>query len=468
MATTLILLSIPPGTLVGIDLLSFTSSPRFNGVSGLPPGWHFLFTSPTTSLSTRHGTWFDTTALISDTHGGASAPVNLVFKWSTEKEELVPVTNRADLAKLGDVLGRYDGRGRKLREGLFPYRQTATGTTTTTLSGRSPGLSSQHSDEDVGGGVNADIGDVVEESTDWSLLTAHFSHALLSHFANPPSVSSVGSPFASKPMAVSHSSQQPLYAPELVTYTLTTTSCAPQDLDEIPGLSTEDMRSGLFDGEERELGFLDIDLRRTWREGAVGRERTEGARDRSWALEDVVARNGSGSGNEEDWGARVLGATGLCFLMVLTLSNYSCLEEWKRILTVVLTCRRIIREREQFFISFLRLLRLQLSHCDDVEGGLFDIHAEGSGSEGNLLRKLLKSFKAALAEVYTETEGDRVKEAMEEVEEWVRREWKWELGDSWLRRGIVELEDGEQVEVEMAEMEGEDERGEYAPVIVEL
>jgi len=33
---------------------------------------------------------------------------------------------------------------------------------------------------------------------------------------------------------------------------------------------------------------------------------------------------------------------------------------------------------------------------------------------------------------------------------------------------MLELEDGEQVEMEMEEMEGEDETGDYAPVVVEL
>ena len=292
-------------------------------------------------------------------------------------------------------------------------------------------------------------------------------------------------------------------------YTLTTASCAPEDRDDIPGLSTQDMRDGLFGYEEKDLGFLGIDLKRTWRDGAVGRERTEGARDRSWALGDVVGRNreqpytsdanaeekergtsmsreGEDGEGEKQWGSQVLGEMEVCFLMVLTLSNYSCLEEWKRILTLVLTSRSLLTCQPAFFASFLSLLLLQLQHCDDVEGGLFETHS--SSGDGNFLLELLKGFTRGLEEITSATtpklrdadeeahEGveqdtsvlDEVQENMDSLTTWLRARWNWELSDSYVRRGMVELEDGERVELETSELEGEDERGEYAPVVVEL
>ena len=62
-----------------------------------------------------------------------------------------------------------------------------------------------------------------------------------------------------------------------------------RDRDHIPGLTPEE--TGL---EEPELGGLGIDLKRTWREGAMGRERTEGAMDAGWALGDVGERDRRG------------------------------------------------------------------------------------------------------------------------------------------------------------------------------
>lgn len=226
-------------------------------------------------------------------------------------------------------------------------------------------------------------------------------------------------------------------------------------------------------GEEKELGMLEIDLKRTWREGAVGRERTEQARDRSWCLGDIVAQNveymgGDGNlGEEQRWASVILGQMEICFLMVLTLANYSCLEEWKRILALVLTCEKAVWERPRFFAGFFRLLKRQLERGDDVEGGLFDMSDDGGG----FLKGLLKGFKRTL-EQRKGAEGARgdgdVKEEFEEVEKWAREQYGWQLGDEFVRRGMLELEDGEMVEMETEEMEGEDESGEYAPVIVEM
>lgn len=266
---------------------------------------------------------------------------------------------------------------------------------------------------------------------------------------------------------------------------ITSASCAEQDRDEIPGLSAAEAI-----GDEKTMGALGIDLKRTWRPGAVGRERTEGAIDRGWALEDVVRRWGEG-GEEEEWGMGVMGQMEGCFLMVLTLGNFSCLEEWKRVLGLVLTCKTLIKKREEWFSGFLHQLRRQLAHGDDVEGGLFDMSDEGAG----YLRELLKGFKRNLDEVFDDDDddaaaataaatgdthhknnrqerqevgGQSINHAFKNLERFLHAEYGWDLSDDFLRRGLLELEDGEQVEVEMDELLGEDERGEYAPVVVDL
>lgn len=241
---------------------------------------------------------------------------------------------------------------------------------------------------------------------------------------------------------------------------ITSASCAEEDRDEIPGLTAEDVGE-----EEGELGVLGINLKRTWREGAIGRERTEAALDSSWALSDIVERwQLRDQQEEEEWGDVVLGQMEACFLMVLTLANYSCMEEWKRCVGLVLTCKRAVRERQEWFATFLVLLRRQMERCEDVEGGLFDLSDDG----GAYLKGLLKRFQMTLGQVFGESEGEDVREAMEALEAFLKREYGWHLGDEYVRRGILELEDGEQIEMEMKEMEGEDERGEYAPVVVDL
>ena len=161
----------------------------------------------------------------------------------------------------------------------------------------------------------------------------------------------------------------------------------------------------------------------------------------------------------------ILGEMELCFLMVVTIANWSCLEEWKRCLGLVLGCKSAVRDYETFFAAVLALLKRQLERGEDVEGGLFDMGDEGAG----WLKGLMKSFKKTLGEVFDEGQEAEVKEQMEELERWLRGEYGWELDGDFVRRGMLELEDGEVVEMDVGELEdGEDESGEYAPIVVEL
>ena len=377
----ILLLSLPPSILCGINLLSFTTSPNFQGIKDLPPGFHFIFTSETSSLSIRNGFWFYIRA------SSASDPSPLVVRrWDPQTGSLNPVSHPESLRpKLAELWER----------NLSPYRQSAA--------------------------QEAEAG-----SRDWEGLTARVTPEILSGFTKS----------------------------EL--WGITSASCAEEDRDDIPGLSAEE--TGL---EERDLGVLGINLKRTWREGAVGRERTDAAIDRSWALEDVVGR---WQREGEKWGDVVLGQMEVCFVMVLTVANYSCLEEWKRCLGLVLTCKKAVREHEAFFATFLVLLRRQMQRCEDVDGGLFDMSDQG----GALLRGWLKGFKRTMGQVFAEQEGEDVKAEMEELETTLKDAYNWELSDDFVRRGMLDLEDGETIEVEVAGMDGEDESGEYAPVIVDL
>ena len=237
-------------------------------------------------------------------------------------------------------------------------------------------------------------------------------------------------------------------------WALTSASCSEQDHDHIPGLNMDE--TGL---EEHELGVLGIDLKRTWREGAVGRERTEAATDCSWALGDVVGRL---QGKAGEWGDSILGQMEACFVTVLTLANYSCLEEWKRCLGLVLTCKRAISEHERFFIAFLVLLRRQVERCEDVEGGLFDMSDEGGG----LLRRYLKDFKRTIQQTLSGAEGQDLREEMDGLQNTLKKMYGWELSGAFVKRGMLELEDGETVEMELDVDDG-GEDGEYVPVIVD-
>lgn len=389
----ILLLGLPPNALAGIDLLSFTTSPRFRGVKNVPPGLHFIFAASSSALSVRNGAWFYVTP-------GVGSPQVFVKKWDDSTEDLVAETSQAE------VLRHKGNLGSIWKDGLTPYRQTV-----------------QEGDSGAEEGWS-------EESTDWSRLTSQVTPTILSRICglNPDH------------------------------WSLTSTSSAAQDLEQIPGL---ELNTSVLQSE-KELQFLPIDLKRTWREGATGRERTEAAQDRSWFLGDLIeshcqAKDKRARENE------ILGELQFAFLMVLTLNNNSCLEQWKRLLQLIFTCRQAIKERSHLFVELLRTLRIQLAHCADVEGELFDLRENGGG----FLKPLFTRFRNNLDDFDGKWKADLVDE-LEDLQNFLKKEFGWELDGSYVKRGMLELEDGEQVEMDVNDADEDDERGEYAPTVVDL
>jgi A1 cistron-splicing factor AAR2 len=442
---TILLPHLPPKTLVGIDLVTFTSTPNFHGIRDLPNGWHFLYTGTTESLSLRSGGWFyvGDISTFDGSHNGAIVPAStrslgpdiFVWKWNSETETLEPLRASSDADRQEAMRHKANLGAVWQRGGLFRYRSR--------VSSSRP----SQSQTEQQGPVQEDIDEDEEEEgrKDWTDLTNSISPRLLSRIIGDPELDVDGRP----------------------RWMVTSGSTAERDSDKIPGLpdsKSEDLAQ-VTGEQESEFSFLPIDLKRTWREGAIGRERSEAAQDRSWALGDLIQRYSNGGDLEGKTGeAQILGELQFTFLMVLTLMNYSCLQQWKRLLELVLTCQNAVKDREPFMASVLRLLLRQLKRCDDVEGGLFDIDgAEG----GEFLRKLLMKFRRTLYEVI-DNPGPTLKAEFDKLATWVKDEYDWELDrEAFVRRGMVQLEDGEEVELEM-EDDGDDETGEYAPLVIDL
>lgn len=383
--------------------------------------------------------------IVRSTRGlGDSASVEIrIWKWNQDTETLVPLrgdndNNRLEIMRLKANLG-----GLRRMGALFSYRT------------RNSGGTHQDSHED---GEEESPGSIVYD--DWTKLTNRLTPQILSRILGSPFMNDDGRP----------------------SWSINSASSAARDADNIPGISTEtvlevtkNFGNGNDVGEkEKDLQFLPVDLKWTWRKGAIGRERTEAAQDRSWALGNLIEKyNNSNNDNENrqasdeqrEGEGQILGELQFCFLMILTLMNYSCLEQWKRLLTLILTCRTAIRERESFFKDVLQLLRLQLQHCEDVVGGLFDMDGD---YDGNFLRKLLTGFRQSVYQL-EDFRGTLVRSEIDALEQWVRAEYGWELRkDMIMRRGMLQLEDGEQIEMEMTGVDEDDETGEYAPVVVNM
>ncbi|KAI5855435.1 A1 cistron-splicing factor [Tricharina praecox] len=209
------------------------------------------------------------------------------------------------------------------------------------------------------------------------------------------------------------------------------------------------------DSEVR-IAFTAINLKTTWPAGAVGRERTEKARDRSWALSEVLGRQ-----------QELLGEWEVTFVVCLFLGNFAAGEQWQKVVRLVLTCREaVFGGSEGWFVEFLQGLRRMLEVLKGAgDGGGFlgdEVMAE--------VLKLLRGFGKVLREEEEEDDkrGRKVREEFLKLAGWASRKMDWVLDTrEVLRKGMVQTEEGDMVEIQDEGLEEEEETGEYAPAVVE-
>jgi len=212
-----------------------------------------------------------------------------------------------------------------------------------------------------------------------------------------------------------------------------------------------------------------VNLKVTWPAGTIGRERTEMANDRSWALNNLLHELASESQEEAE--RELLGELQLSFIMSITLGSYSAMEQYRRLLGLCLTSRTcVFDERRRLFEGLLETLLAQL---DYVDGDFWAGFVDGGDGDDNWLAKLLRRFGSGIKEVVSEQQQvdpdkDSIVRLFRDIKSVTRRKFDWVLDrKDVVGRGLVQTEDGDMVELELAGLDEEDETGEYAPVIVE-
>lgn len=210
------------------------------------------------------------------------------------------------------------------------------------------------------------------------------------------------------------------------------------------------------------LAFTFSQADRTYAANSTGAARSEQARDATAYMIGVID-GGETRLTDDD----VVGELQLAFLVGMHLGNEGCvLQWWHVVLRVFLRAHSLAGTKPFLAAKFLRALAAQLKYDDTrLEGSVFEF---GSGLEKDL-RISLTVYKRRLDELLRDDPSASqldVGVAFSELEAVVVAGFGWDLGADYVRKGRVMLEDGEEVEVEMDELEAEDERGEFAATVV--
>jgi A1 cistron-splicing factor AAR2 len=224
------------------------------------------------------------------------------------------------------------------------------------------------------------------------------------------------------------------------------------------------MANPLF--QTRELNFTFGQATKTYSVQNTGADRTLEATDATPFVESLI--KDPGNNLTED---AMVGEFQFAYVVGMHLGNDSCLQQWWHVLLkIILRAYLLPARRPVLAAKFLRTLAAQLSHSSNwLESSILDY----GDSQAKELRLALTIYKRRLDELLAGL-GDNATPDQNAVGiafasvEVIATELGWDIEGNYLRRGKVMMEDGEEVEVEMAELQAEDERGEWAPEVVDL
>lgn len=217
----------------------------------------------------------------------------------------------------------------------------------------------------------------------------------------------------------------------------------------------------------RELEFTFSQHAKTYNTTNDGRDRTLEATDATPYVNALMAAE-DGAANED----QMIGELQFAFIVGVNLGNEACIQQWwHMVLNIILKAYLLPSLRPELTAALLKSLAVQLTYSADwVETSVLNDDA----SRARELRLSLTIYKRRLDELFASlgpqaTPAQQlVQSAFAAVEQTVSATLDWDISGDYLRKGRVALEDGEEVELEMDDLEAEDERGEFAPEVVEL
>ncbi|KAI3343971.1 A1 cistron-splicing factor [Ustulina deusta] len=400
-----ILHDLPANFTVGCDATSFNSAQPFPGFRDIPAGVHLIWVAPSESTSSRSG-YFICTAERHETQPGHV----YVKQWDAYNEVLRDPANQTEEPF-------QNKRPEQIFAHLSPYHLRAA----TTAS--SQNLASSRGDDNPPG--------LLGDQNIWYQLTFAIRPDLLNRVIG----------------LAQH------------TWHVTTT-------DGVAGDTGSAEEAQLYASGTSHLCFTFPMNARLINPEATGAERTCQALDPTgWIIDKLESPNDSHQ--PED----LTGEFQFAFLVGMHLGNFSCLEQWFFLATrLIFRSYSLTVDRPQQARNLIQTFHAQLLYNERyLQGDALELMPE----HARKLKLALTIYKTRLGEKL-QALGDlctpdqhAVGMAFSSLESWL---WRlgWDLKAEYLRSGNVMLEDGEMVHAELSDFEDEDERGEFAPTVVEI
>ncbi|KHO01172.1 AAR2 domain containing protein [Metarhizium album ARSEF 1941] len=218
--------------------------------------------------------------------------------------------------------------------------------------------------------------------------------------------------------------------------------------------------------QRRELNFTFETTTRLFSIESLGAERTQEAMDPSVYLMSQIEDPDKNLAYED-----LVGEFQFSFIVGVHLGNDASLEQWWfMLLKLLVKSHLLLQEQPLLVASMWRTVAAQITYSSQwMESSVLD----NTESRCRELRIGLIVYKRRMEEFLSDDENVvtsdhlSVSTAFSRLEA-VLTDLGWDLSGDYLRKGVVMMEDGEQVELELTDLEAEDERGEWAPELVEL
>jgi len=211
----------------------------------------------------------------------------------------------------------------------------------------------------------------------------------------------------------------------------------------------------------RDLNFIFSQTAKTYSAAGVGSLRTQEATDASHHIVSTLTDPEKALG-EDDF----IGEFQFAYIVGTHLGNDACLQQWwYMLLKLILRSYSLITDRPTLVEVLLLSSAAQINHSlKHLETSVFDY----SERQSRDLRLALTIYKRRLQEDGLGTPS--VNLALSQIEAAVvQSPLGWDINkDSYIRQGTFMTEDGDIVAMETTDLEAEDERGEFAPEVVEL